>query len=240
MIHQDSSPGNNTCDGQCSSCFSNSNTLIAHSSNNTRQQLDENRVQLNYKKGELIFKKGLHPQGVFCLSRGKVMVTQSDSNGNTIITQLLNGVEFVGLADFFAKSAYQTSAVAMEDSVLCFFSNEIITKAIKEDSGFVNQVMEALSRHYIDSNQRILTLTKKNMRARVAKAIIELNSIFGITNDGFIDVYLKRSEIGMLCNMSEANVIRMISDLNKQGVILSEGKRIKIENAKLLLKESNY
>ena len=229
-----------TCTAECNSCTSNLNPLFAGLDIEQRKEVDGNRMQISFNKGEYIFREGLFPSGLFCLRKGKVMVVKSDKYGNSIIVNLHKEVTFLGIAEYMTQLPYQTKCIALEDSMACLIKDESIRKLISENKTFNHRLLETLSSQYLQSNNRLIAITKKQMSARLADALLELHDVFGDNKSGHIDVYLKRSDLALLCNMSESNTIRYLSAFQKSGILELQGKKIKILQEKQLVKESQY
>lgn len=227
-----------TCNTDCTSCTDNYNEVLVGLDQDMRLALDDQKSQISYKKGEHIFKEGMYPNGLFCLRKGKVMITKTDLNGNTVIINLLRDVTFLGVPDYILSKPYQTKCIALEDSEICLLNKDNVDLQINENKPFARSLMLNISDQYNQSNSRILALTKKNMNARLADALLELLDAFGTNEDGFLDVYMKRSELGMLTNMSDSNVIRNLSAFQKTGIISLVGKQIKILKLNKLQQES--
>lgn len=64
-----------------------------------RSFLDSHRTQIAFKRGEYVYKEGMFVSGLFCLSKGKAALLQSDENGNALVTGLYKATTFMGLAD---------------------------------------------------------------------------------------------------------------------------------------------
>ena len=226
------------CDPKCSSCTHNLNPLLTGLDIIHRAELDEARSELVLKKGDIIFREGMFPSGLFCLRKGKVMITRADEFGNEIITNLHKEVTFLGIADFILQKPYQSKCTALEEVEVCLINIKSVNDFISENKVFAHRIMVTLAEQFHDSNIRMLAVTKKHMDARLADALLELENTFGKSNTGHIDVYLKRSELAILSNMSEANLIRHLSSFNDLGVVSIEGKKIKILKPEKLIKYS--
>ena len=226
------------CDENCSSCTNNFNQLLAGIDVNNRAKLDENRSNFSFKRDDFIFKEGMYPSGLFCLSKGKVMITKTDAHGNAIVLNLHKGVTFVGITDYLSNLPYQTNCIALGDVECCLLKYENINRFIETNQAFAKRLLTAISLQNQQTNSRMLAITKKNMNARMADALIELENVFGVDNDGFIDVYLKRNELAQLSNMNMSNAIRHISALQESKIIEINGKRIKILDIPGIEKES--
>jgi len=223
---------------ECNSCANNVNPLLKGLNVKDREQIDNNRSKIFFSKGEYIFKEGFFPTGLFCLNKGKVMITKTDDFGNSIIANLHKEVTFIGIADYISQIPYQSKCIALEDSSVCLIKHESVQKFINDNRTFSNRLLATMASQFHQSNKRLLIATKKQMSSRLADALLELDEVFGSTKYGHLDIYLKRSELALLGNMSEANAIRHLSSFQKSGIIKLEGKKIKIINKDLLERES--
>lgn len=226
-----------TCSTNCSSCTNNYNPLLSGLKIDDRAALDENRIVTTYKKGAIIFRENTFPGGLFCLNSGKVMITVSDSEGNSIVTNLIKEVNFIGIAEYLSNQPYQSTCIALTDINLCMIKPTAVEEMIANNPSFSRRLLTTIARDYHQSSKRLLEITKKNMNARLAGTILELIDTFGTDKENNIDVYLKRSEIAQICNMNETNVIRHLSALDTLGAIKLNGKKIEILNKEILEKE---
>ncbi len=226
----------------CKSCTDNCNPMLAGVATGDLKALDENRRVITYRKGEIIFKENTYPSGLFCLNKGNVMITKSDPNGNIIVTNLYKEVTFLGISDYLSGLAYQSTCKALSDVNVCMIKADAVEDLIAKSTSFVRRALKTLAMDYHQANERLLSLTKKNMNSRIADALLEAINIFGIDSDGYINVYLRRAEIAQISNMSETNAIKHLSELNKAGIVKLEGKKIHVLDMNALIKESksNY
>jgi len=166
------------------------------------------------------------------------MATKSDNIGNTIVVNLHKEVAFIGISDYISQKAYETECIALNDVEVCFIKRENIDKFISENKVFTNRLLKEIASQYNQANNRLLSATKKHMSARLADALIELYRVFGEDQWGNLDVYLKRSELALLSNMSVSNAIRHLSDFQKMKLVHLDRKEIKILDHGQLLHES--
>lgn len=227
------------CPDNCISCTKNYNPILSGLNVNDRSGLDDSRIMSTYKKGDIIFRENTFPSGLFCLNSGKVMISVSDSNGNSIVTNLLKDVCFIGAAEYLSGMPYQSTCIAISDISLCMIKSNAIESMLANNPSFSRRLLTSLARDYHQSSKRLLEITKKNMNARLAGTLLELINVFGADEENNIDVYLKRSEIAQISNMNETNVIRHLSALDQSGAIKLIGKKICVLNKDALVKESN-
>lgn len=98
-----------------------------------------------------------------------------------------------------------------------------------------------LSRTLGGSNTRIVTLTQKHIRGRLAEALMLLLDSYGYEDDNStLKIYMSREDLANLSNMTTSNAIRTLSTFVTEKLILVDGRRIKIVNEPQLRKISKF
>jgi len=79
-------------------------------------------------------------------------------------------------------------------------------------------------------------IDNRHLRGRIAHILISFAKDIYHSNEFILPI--SRKEIGELINMTTENVIRILSEFRKDGLIEINGKQIKIINAEMLTKIS--
>jgi CRP-like cAMP-binding protein len=89
------------------------------------------------------------------------------------------------------------------------------------------------------SDQRVVNLTQKHIRGRLAESLIFLKENYGLEEDGAtISIYLAREDLANLSNMTTSNAIRTLSIFENERIISMDGRKIKIIDEERLQKIS--
>ena len=201
--------------------------------------LNDHRGTRQYKAGETIFKEGDEPNGLLCLHSGKVKITKAGLLENDAIIALKKPVEFLGLEALIQEKKYTTSAIALEAVRICFLKKENFLKVLKENPALALKVMTLLAKRNTTANERMLILTQKHLRGRLADALLLLHNEYGFLADNHtLDIQLKRAELAALANMTPANAIRILSVFTKEGLIETCKRQIIIKDLSGLRKTS--
>jgi CRP-like cAMP-binding protein len=223
----------------CLDCIESKDSIFNILSAEEKEILIKNHSCSYYKKGEIIYKEGDKPTGLICLSKGKVKVFKEGVGGREQIVRLAKTLGFIGYRALFASDNYISSAVALEDSVICIIDKESIFKVIRSNGELGLRIIHELAEELGFSNARTVSLTQKHIRGRLAESIIFLKETYGLEEDNStIKVYLSREDLANLSNMTTSNAIRTLSTFASEGVISIDGRKIKIENHSLLQKIS--
>ena len=86
-----------------------------------------------------------------------------------------------------------------------------------------------LSKHLGGSDSKVVTLTQKHIRGRLAEALCMLVDNYGYEDDGkTLKIYMAREDLANLSNMTTANAIRTLSAFAQERIITVDGRRIRI------------
>lgn len=196
-----------------------------------REQLSRNMSVRHFKKNDIIYRELEEPSEVMCLTKGKVKVYKEGIGGRNPIIRAIKPVEFIGHRALFAEEKYKTSAMAFENSTVAVFPIATIKNLIKANYNVSMFFIKHLSRLLGISDERIVTLTQKHIRGRLADTILALKNSFGVAEDGnTLNVKMSREDLASFSNMSTSNAIRTLSSFANEKLIQTDGKKIKVMN----------
>lgn len=79
------------------------------------------------------------------------------------------------------------------------------------------------------ADQRIVSITQKHVRGRMAETLLDLLDVYGYDGDGqTLDLHITREDMANLSNMTTSNAIRTLSTFANEGLIEIDGKFIKL------------
>lgn len=231
------SPNNHLCNDltrDCKTCLKRRFSLLEGLDMEDLGRLAEGRYSIEYKKGETIYKEGSWPQGLICLNQGKVKITKWGVNGAEQIIGLKKPVDFLGFTALMSEMPFRNSSVALEDSSICIIEKNDFFEVIEKNKQLAFRIFKQLANEVEDMEVRMLNLTNKHLRARLADSLILLSEVFGIENDHLLKVEMKRSDIASLSNMTPSNVTRVLSDFNQENLIKIDHRKIFLEDFRTL------
>jgi len=197
----------------------------------THQELgrfSDHKTSLIIKKGENLMTEGNSINGLYCIKDGKCKLTKLNTNGKEQIIKFVKGGDILGHRSIVSDEPVGLNVTALEDMHVCFIPKGDILDAIRENPNFSLNIMKNISQQLNDANTSISQMAQKPVKDRLAETLLNLESIFGIDNEGCIDVVLTREEIANTIGTATESAIRLLSNLKKDSVIDLIGKRIKI------------
>ncbi|MDE6137733.1 MAG: Crp/Fnr family transcriptional regulator [Muribaculaceae bacterium] len=209
--------------------------------NDERRLVVENMEVHTFKKNQLIYAEGDEPEFLWVLLKGKVKKTKEGVGGRVQILRLIRPVQYFGYRAFFAQEAYVSSASAFEPSMLGAVPLTLVRDMISNNNSLAWFFIQELSRNLGGSDTRIVNLTQKHIRGRLAEALIVLLDNYGYEDDGAtLKIYMAREDLANLSNMTTSNAIRTLSTFVTERLVVVDGRRIKIINEAQLRKISKY
>lgn len=194
---------------------------------------------VTYKKNEVIYYENDTPKDLMCLLKGKVKIYKEGVGGRSQIIRMVKPVQYFGYRAYFAQEPFVTSAAAFESSQICLISMNIVEQFLRNNGTLAMFFIQLLSVDMGVSDQRVVNLTQKHIRGRLAESLIFLKDNYGLEKDGAtISIYLAREDLANLSNMTTSNAIRTLSIFENERIIALDGRKIKIIDEERLQKIS--
>ncbi|MCK9220348.1 MAG: Crp/Fnr family transcriptional regulator [Bacteroidales bacterium] len=202
----------------------------------THQYLNEderNRVcgkatQLHFKKGESILKQGATSTSIGFLHKGIVKFTyQKDATKNYIMT-VVSGPKLIGQANLFFKERNIFSIIAIEDCDTCFFNSRDMMAVLENHGNLLLVLVDHSSDMFQSSIFNFISLAHNHVYGRIADILIFLWE--NVYKKSEYDFSLTRKEISEFAACSHENVISVLSNFNREGLITFEGRKIIIKD----------
>jgi CRP-like cAMP-binding protein len=206
-----------------------------------RRLVAENFVVHNFKKNQIIYSQGEEAEYLWCLLKGKVKIYKDGIGGRQQIIRLYRPVQYFGYRAAFADEPHMSSACAFEASTLGSLPMSLVKEMISNNMKLAWFFIQELSHNLGGSDTRIVNLTQKHIRGRLAEALIVLRDNYGYEDDNAtIKIYMSREDLANLSNMTTSNAIRTLSTFVSEKILLVDGRRIKIINEPQLRKISKF
>lgn len=193
-----------------------------------------------YKKGQYIFNEGGIPSGLFCVNSGKIKLSVTGYDGKEQILRLAKSGDILGYRALISNERYHSAAIALEDTSICIIDKNYFFSQLEQNPKLMLEVARKMSSDLKKAEEHIVSLSQKNVRERLAEALLFLKATYGLQNDkSTINVKLSREEIADYVGTSTESCIRLLSEFNHDGIIELNGKSIQIKNLPLLIKTAN-
>lgn len=179
-------------EGACNltDCF-----LCSHCIPEWREVIGMHKKTLIIKKGRQIFKEGETVKGIFFLYTGAVKVHMHWGDQKELILRFAKAGDILGHRGLGSSDLYPISATALEDTKVCFITNQFLETTLKTNPNLTYQLMHFYATELQNAETRMRNLAHMEVKGRVAHALLEISSIFGLTKNKEIAVTLTRQDI---------------------------------------------
>ena len=209
--------------------------------NDEKRLVIDNFTIHDFKKNQIIYAEGETPEYLWCLLKGKVKKFKDGIGGRQQILRLHRPVQYFGYRAYFAKEPYVSSAAAFEASTIGTVPLKLVEELIHKNINLAWFFIHELSRNLGGSGAKIVNLTQKHIRGRLAEALIVLKDSYGYEDDdSTLRIYMAREDLANLSNMTTSNAIRTLTSFVNEKIIAVDGRRIKIINEQMLRKISKF
>ena len=213
----------------CASCLNENCFIKKHLHLEKMKTYIERKNSFVCKKSQQFIIEGAPTQGLYFVYKGKVKTVKTGIYGREQIVRLTTNGDVVGFRGFATSKRCLIGAAALEDTILCNFSNEDMLEILKNVPEFTFDLMLFYAAELNKSENNIRKIAQMNVRERVIDTLLYMYRKFGQSKD-FIEVELSRRDIADFAGTTEEQVIRVLSSLKKDLLIKTVGKKIGLLN----------
>lgn len=195
---------------------------------------------ISVRRGKAIFTEGDHVKGIYFLYSGSAKVHMHWEEQKELILRFAREGDVLGHRGF-GDTIYPISATAMEDSKVCFISNEFLETTLKTNPSFTYNLLYVYARELQKAEKRMRNLAHMEVKGRIAEALLEIADTFGNNQNGYINITMTRQDIASYAGTTYETVFKFFNDLTNSSIISTSGKSIKIDKPEELrsyIKES--
>jgi CRP-like cAMP-binding protein len=177
-----------------------------------------------YEKGNFILHEGEEGNNFYLIVTGRVKIFLETKSGKGIILKVLTPGDFFGEMALLDGKPRSATVSALDDTKVLSISRSDFTTLLSRVPDIAIQLLVTLCTRLRKANQQIEDLALLDANARIARLLLELAVDRGKRVDAgvAIDLRLTRNEIAGLAGMSRETASRILTNLQKRGLIRLE------------------
>ena len=188
------------------------------------RDLGKDRKVRTLKKKSDIFTEGDLPLNVYFIKSGNVKTFKSNADGKELITNLYVSNDFFGFEPILENTTYSESAVTMQDTELVTIPRHDFMLMIQSHPDVSKSFISLLCKKVADRESQLLNLAYNSVRQRTAEALLKADTL----KDSKAVIAISRDDLSKMVGTAAESVIRVLSDFKDEGLIGTEGGKIKI------------
>jgi CRP-like cAMP-binding protein len=166
---------------------------------------------------------------------GKAKIFKIGAGNREQIIKMLRPLSFINYKSLFSDNYYPFSVVAVEESAIVVFEKQALSRILRQNADLALKFIKAVSEDLLYSNNRIVSLTQKHVRGRLAESLLLLRDTYGVEADGkTLRVMLSREDLAHFSNMTTSNAIRTLSGMVWEKILEIQGRKIIILDSQKL------
>lgn len=176
------------------------------------------------KKKTSIFSEGDIPLNLYFIKTGAVKTFKSNPDGKELITNIYKNNDFFGFEAILENSNYAESAVTMQDSELIVIPRYDFMIMIQNHPDVSKSFISLLCKKVEEREIQLLNLAYNSVRQRTAEALLRADTL----KDSKSAIAISRDDLAKMVGTAAESVIRVLSDFKDEGLIETEGAKLKI------------
>ena len=179
-----------------------------------------------FDRGQIIFSEGDDGNGFYVVASGRVKIFKLSPEGKEQILHIFGPGDPFGEVAVFAGQHFPANAEAMESSRIFFFPRESFSDLIRDNPSLALNMLAILSKRLRRFANLIDDLSLKEVPGRLAAHLLYLSG----QSEGSeqLELNITKTQLASLLGTIPETLSRILGKMSKQGLIESDGRRIKI------------
>lgn len=193
-----------------------------------QQQEDLARIVVEqiFHKGQIIFSEGEEAIGFFVVLTGRVKVFKLSPEGKEQILHIFGSGEPFGEVPVFKGENFPAHAQALEESRIFCFPKGSFVSLVKKNPSLALNMLAILSLRLRRFAHLIDDLSLKEVPGRLATYLLYVSEQNKGSDD--LELTITKGQLASLLGTIPETLSRILGRMARQGLITSEGNRIRI------------
>ncbi|WP_418278054.1 Crp/Fnr family transcriptional regulator [Isoptericola jiangsuensis] len=202
--------------------------LFADMDTEESKALFESMVAVELSRGDVLFREGEPGDRLYVIAQGKIKLGRRSSDGRENLLSILGPGEMFGELSLFDPGPRTATASSVSDAVVYELRHQALVQWINAHPRVALTLLGALARRLRRTNETLADLVFSDVPGRVAKALLDLSTRFGETNDEGVRVAhdLTQEELAQLVGASRETVNKALADFATRGWVRREGRAV--------------
>ena len=205
-----------------------------------QDELRSQMVEVRLARGQALFSEGDPGDRLYVVLDGKMKLGRTAADGRENLLAVMGPGEMFGELSLFDPGPRTATATAITDTTLRGLGNADLQPWLTDHPEVAGQLLAALARRLRRTNEAMADLVFSDVPGRVAKALLDLATKFGVeAEDGLRVTHdLTQEELAQLVGASRETVNKALADFAHRGWIRLEGKSVLISDSERLARRA--
>lgn len=205
----------------CRACPLRSRSVFADLPDDTLAALDDEHRVGRYRKGDVVYSEGDPAAALFCVYSGRIRLYRLTAGGGLRVLRFVGPGGLFGAGDLVSGLPRTVTAEAAENAQVCRFPARSVTALARRDPSFALALTCSMAADLRQTEEVLLDVASP-VRIRVARLLLELGG-----PDGH-EIPMSRLEMAQLIGTTPETLTRVLSELDREGVVRRARRRLRI------------
>ncbi|MBW3129630.1 response regulator [Hymenobacter profundi] len=180
------------------------------------ESLSADRRVHTVRRKQDIYVEGDEPIRLYFLKSGRVKTVKTTNAGKELITGLYHPGDFFGYLSLLTQTAYDDSAVALDDAELVYIPKHDFLQLLTRNAEVGQQFIRLLAGRVSEREQQLLDMAYNSIRRRVADTLLHLHA--QATADAPL-IQVSRDDMAAMVGTATESLIRTLSEFRQSGYV---------------------
>jgi CRP/FNR family transcriptional regulator/CRP/FNR family cyclic AMP-dependent transcriptional regulator len=193
-------------------------------------ELAKSLVPRRFAPGQVIFHLG-DPGGLlYLISKGKVKISHTTTEGQEVVLAILGPGDFFGELALLDDAPRSATAVALEATETWTLHREEFMHYLTDNPDFALHVLKTLARHIRRLNTQLADIFFLDLPGRLARTLLQLAEQYGTyTTDGtVINLSLTQTDLAEMTGATRVSVNKALGRFRRAGWIRVTGRQVTV------------
>ena len=186
----------------------------------------------HYAAGDTIYFNGDKATRLCVIASGSVKLLKHSADGQDILIDILKSGEFFGNLETFGETVYHETAEAQTNSCILEIGSENFRTILNKYPSTALTVLDIIAERLRIAHEMIRQLSAHSVEQRIAYTLLKLSKKLGEQKEVglLIQIPLSRYDLAAMTGTTMETASRIMSQLQKQGIIRTGRQWVAITN----------
>ena len=202
--------------------------LFAALDDEAAASLRSSMTEVRLDRGQALFREGDPGDRLYVVVRGKIKLGRTAADGRENLLAILGPGEMLGELSLFDPGPRTATATGVTESRLLGLGHSDLAPWLGGRPEVAQNLLQAMARRLRRTNETMADLVFSDVPGRVAKALLDLSTRFGVQADDGLHVThdLTQEELAQLVGASRETVNKALADFAARGWLRLEARAV--------------
>ncbi|HEX3298612.1 MAG TPA: Crp/Fnr family transcriptional regulator [Actinomycetota bacterium] len=191
------------------------------------ERLADTGLVHTFRRGTYLCHQGDPSPEVFFLVQGRVEISSISATGSRVLHASVDSPQFLGELGVLGDLPRSADLLTLDDSDVWSTPGEDFVEFVTAQPSASRQLLSALARQIQEHQAFADDLLYLDLKGRVAKRLLQMgtSSLDELPEPGTSVGTITHADLASLCGGSRENVTRVLTELQKRGLVKRDGQR---------------